>query len=64
MLEQSLIRRTKAGRFYNIGFKCDAQTIVGECGDALTPKTALSDFADLETGLFDGEGVFRASPAG
>ena len=52
MLEHDLIRRTKSGRFYNIGFKYDAQTIAGEYGDAFTPKIVLSDFVDLETGLF------------
>lgn len=52
MMEHGLIRRTKSGRLYDIGFKFDSQTRAGEYGEAFVPKMTLSDFVNLETGEF------------
>ena len=52
MLENDLIRRTKAEKLYNIGFKLDDQTRAGEYGSMFNAKIKLEDFVDLETGEF------------
>lgn len=52
MLENGLVRKTKAGRLYNIGFKLDEQTRAGEYGSEFNAKISLEDFVDLETGRF------------
>jgi hypothetical protein len=52
MLKNDLIRRTKAGKLYNIGFKLDDQTRAGEYGSMFNAKIKLEDFVDLETGEF------------
>lgn len=52
MIEHDLIRRTKSGRLYNIGFKFDFQTRAGEYGEAFVPKMTLSNFVNPETGEF------------
>lgn len=48
-LDNNLIRRTKAGKLYNIPFKFDNQTRTGEYGDEFNAKIQLSDFIDLNT---------------
>lgn len=52
MIRHDLVRRTKKGKLYNIGFKYDTQTLAGEYGTTFAPKIVLSDFFDLETGEF------------
>lgn len=52
MLEHGLIRKTKSGKLYNIGFKLDGQTRTGEYGIGFKARITLSDFVDLESGEF------------
>ena len=52
MLEHGLVRKTKSGKLYNIGFKLDDQTRAGEYGTGFKARITLSDFVDLETGEF------------
>ena len=50
MLNNNLIRKTKAGRFYNESFKFDNQTRAHEYGANFEGKLKLEDFIDLYTG--------------
>lgn len=50
LLENNLIRKTKTGRYYNISFKKDMQTIRGEYGTKFIPQLKLDDFINLDTG--------------
>ena len=50
MLANNLIKRTKAGRLYNISFKFDDQTRAGEYGADFEGKLKLNQFVDLDTG--------------
>lgn len=50
MQENNLIRKTKGGRYYNISFKKDMQTLRGEYGDRFIPKLKLDNFINLDTG--------------
>lgn len=52
MLEQDLIRRTKSGKLFNIGFKFDDQTRAREYEAAFKAQIRLGDFIDLESGEF------------
>ena len=52
MIDNDLIRKTKTGKYYNISFKLDSQTNVGEYGKNFKAKVKLSDYIDLETGQF------------
>lgn len=52
MLEHGLVRKTKSGKLYNIGFKLDDQTRAGEYGTGFKARITLSDFVDLESGEF------------
>lgn len=52
LLGHNLVRRTKAGRLYNVSFKFDEQTRAGEYGDDFHAKICLADFVDLDTGEF------------
>ena len=52
MLEQDLIRRTKSGKLFNIGFKLDDQTRAREYEAAFKAQIRLGDFIDLESGEF------------
>ena len=52
LLGHGLVRRTKAGRLYNVSFKFDEQTRAGEYGDDFHAKICLADFVDLDTGEF------------
>ncbi|MBP5754695.1 MAG: hypothetical protein J6W93_02500 [Clostridia bacterium] len=49
-LEHDLIRKTKAGKLYNISFKYDDQTRAGEYGESFQAEIKLDDFLDLNTG--------------
>ena len=50
MLKNNLIRKTKSGRLYNIGFKRDDQTRACEYGSNFKAQIKLADFVDLDTG--------------
>lgn len=52
MMENSLIRKTKTGKLYNISFKFDDQTRVGEYGADFEGKIKLEQFVDLQTREF------------
>lgn len=49
-IDNNLIRRTKAGKYYNISFKLDSQTDKGEYGKGFKAEIKLDEFIDLETG--------------
>ena len=49
-LDVGLIRKTKAGKYYNISFKLDKQTQAREYGEDFHAEIKLSDFIDLYTG--------------
>lgn len=49
-LDNNLIKKTKAGKLYNISFKLDAQTRAGEYGDDFQSEIKLEKFIDLYTG--------------
>lgn len=49
-LENGLIKKTKAGKYYNISYKKDQQTLNGEYGENFKAVIKLSDFLDLNTG--------------
>ena len=53
-LENGLIRKTKAGKLYNISFKLDDQTRNGEYGDGFVSEIKLANFVNLETGEWIG----------
>ena len=46
-LENNLIRKTKAGKLYNISFKFDDQTRAGEYGELFQSEIKLDRFLDL-----------------
>lgn len=49
-IKNDMIARTKTGRLYNISFKLDSQTHVGEYGSDFEGKIKLAQFVDLKTG--------------
>ena len=49
-IKNSMIKKTKSGRFYNISFKLDSQTTDGKYGTDFVPKIKLEQFIDLDTG--------------
>ena len=49
-LDNNLIKKTKAGKFYNISFKYDNQTRAGEYGEGFVAEIKLDNFLDLTTG--------------
>lgn len=49
-ISNDLIRKTKAGKFYNISFKRDTQTRAGEYGDKYQSDIKLDRFLNLDTG--------------
>ena len=53
-LENGLIRKTKLGKLYNISFKLDDQTRIGEYGDGYVSEIKLANFVNLETGDWSG----------
>lgn len=46
------IKKTTKGRFTNISFKLDSQTLSDEYGKNFTPKLNLSNFINLADGKF------------
>ena len=52
LIANDLIRRTKAGKLFDISFKFDEQTRAGEYGANFESKVKLSDYVDLQTGEF------------
>ena len=52
LIENDLIRRTKAGKLFDISFKFDDQTRARESGLSFDGKIRLSDYVDLQTGEF------------
>lgn len=55
LIENDLIRRTKAGKLFDISFKFDEQTRAREAreyGLSFDGKIRLSDYVDLQTGEF------------
>lgn len=51
-IENSLLRKTKTGKLYNISFKLDEQTREGEYGTEFHSEIKLEQFVDLNTGEF------------
>ena len=49
-IEHNMIRKTKAGKFYNISFKFDRQTDAGAYGSEFQAELKLADFIDLSNG--------------
>lgn len=49
-IDNDMIRRTKAGKLYNISFKLDNQTRAGEYGSDFSGAMKLSNLMDLSTG--------------
>lgn len=49
-LENNLIPKTKKGRYYDISFKTDEQTLNGEYGNDFKAKMKLHQFIDLKNG--------------
>lgn len=49
-IENGLIRKTKAGKLYNISFKFDRQTLDGQYGSDFHSEIKLANFVNLETG--------------
>ena len=50
MLDNKLIRKTKAGKLYNISFKFDNQTRAGKYGANFEGTIKLAQFINLNTG--------------
>lgn len=49
-LENNLIPKTKNGKYYDISFKTDEQTLNGEYGNDFKAKMKLHQFIDLKNG--------------
>ncbi len=49
-IDNNLIRKTKAGKYYNLSFKLDSQTEDGEYGKDFNAEIKLAEFIDLSTG--------------
>lgn len=49
-IDNNLIRKTKAGKLYNISFKFDDQTRAGEYGGDFKGEIKLEQFIDLQSG--------------
>ena len=52
MKDNGLIQKTKSGKLYNISFKFDSQTRVGNYGADFERKIKLDQFLNLYTGEF------------
>ena len=50
LIEHNMIRKTKAGKLYDISFKLDQQTTAGEYGKDFQSEIKLSAFINLYTG--------------
>ena len=53
MMDNDLIRKTKAGKYYNISFKFDDQTRAGEYGSDFEGKIKLEAFYRLSNREMD-----------
>lgn len=51
-LENNLIKKTKAGKLYNISFKLNKQTRSNQYGTSFNGTIRLSDFINLESGTW------------
>lgn len=51
-IDRKLIRTTKSGKYYNISFKFDNQTRNHQYNNEFEAKIRLSDYINLETGVF------------
>ena len=49
-IDNNMIRKTKSGKFYDISFKLDYQTLAGEYGEKFRSDLKLSHFIDLFSG--------------
>lgn len=49
-IDNNLIKRTNSGRYYNISFKYDSQTRLGQYGKNFNAEIKLENFLDLSTG--------------
>lgn len=49
-IENNLIRKTKTGKYYNISFKLDTQTLAMQYGENYNSEVKLDKFIDLYTG--------------
>ncbi len=49
-IDHDMIRRTKAGKLYNISFKLDDQTRAGDYGNDFKAELKLDELMDLNTG--------------
>lgn len=49
-IDNNLIRKTKAGKYYNIPFKYNSQTRANQYGDDFKAEIKLENFMNLETG--------------
>lgn len=56
-LENGLVRKTKAGKLYNISFKLDTQTLNGQYGEEFQSDIKLASFVNLETGEWIGGSI-------
>ncbi|MRB30586.1 hypothetical protein COD76_28005 [Bacillus cereus] len=52
LIDNGLVPKTKAGKYYNIPFKYDEQTRNGEYGEQFKASISLKDLMDLTTGEF------------
>ncbi|PFC97095.1 hypothetical protein [Bacillus cereus] len=52
LIDNGLVPKTKAGKYYNISFKYDEQTRNGEYGEQFKASISLKDLMDLTTGEF------------
>ena len=52
LIDNGLVSKTKAGKYYNISFKYDKQTRNGEYGEQFKPSISLKDLMDLNSGEF------------
>ena len=59
LLQNNLIPKTKNGRFYNISFKLDSQTLRREYGSNYKGQLNLSDFINLDTGEIRNKSSFN-----
>lgn len=50
LIENNMIRKTKAGKLYDIAFKLDQQTFAREYRKDFQPEIKLSEFINLYTG--------------
>ncbi|KJH56491.1 MULTISPECIES: hypothetical protein [Bacillus subtilis group] len=52
LIDHDLVSKTKSGRYYNISFKYDKQTRMGEYGEQFKSSISLENLMDLNTGEF------------